>query len=275
VAVPGSATTPQIVVTPGDRSLSTTWSHPTATRFQFRYKLASATSWKWDQSTTSTSRLLTGLTNGASYHIEVRLLLGSTWQAWNRATAVPGGSGGPTATPPPIVSPASGTFVGSLSVTMSSSEGGEIRYTLDGSDPDASSPVYSAPVVVTSTTTVKARVYPTSGDPSAVTTRLYTLSTGGGGDTVTVPGSSTLASITVTPGDRTLTATWFNPNAVKYQFRYKLASSSSGWKWDTATTATTRVVTGLVNGTAYDIEVRVLFGGTWKPWNRATATPAP
>ncbi len=128
-------------------------------------------------------------------------------------------------------------------------------------------------ILVTSTTTVKARVFPLTGEPSAVTTRTYTLSAGGGGGTISVPGSATLPSIDVTPGNGSLAIGWDHPDAVKYQLRYKLASSTRGWSWDPPTTATTRTIPGLSNGTAYDVQVRVLFGGSWKPWNTATATP--
>ncbi len=274
VSVPGSATTPSITVTPADQRLTATWDHPSATKFQFRYKTASSASgWKWDAATTQKTRTVTGLTNGTAYDIQVRILLGGIWQDWNTATATPGTSG-PPATPAPSVSPASGNFSLLQSVTMSTSvAGGVIRYTLDGNDPGPTSDVYGSAILLTATTTVKARVFPLTGDPSAVTTRTYTLSTGGGGGVVSVPGSATLPSIDVTPGNRSLSVAWNHPKAVKYQLRYKLGSSASGWVWDPTTTDTSRTLTGLTNGVAYDVQVRVLYGGTWKPWNTATATP--
>ncbi len=276
VTVPGTATTPSIEVTPSDRTLAVTWNHPTATKFQLRYKTASSASgWKWDAATTAKARTLTALTNGIAYDVQVRILIGGTWQAWNTATATPGG-GGPGVTAPPSVNPASGNFSLTQSVTMSTAvPGGVIRYTTDGIDPGPTSDIYTSALLLTSTTTVKARVFPLAGDPSAVVTRVYTLSTGGGGGggVVTVPGSATLPSIEVTPGDRSLAVAWDHPTAVKFQMRYKLASKAAGWVWNPASTATSRTITGLVNGTAYNVEVRVLIGGSWKPWNRATASP--
>ena len=59
----------------------------------------------------------------------------------------------------PTISPADGTFnIGeSLEVTITSVEdGATIRYTLDGNDPTEESDVYSAPISITETTTVKA-----------------------------------------------------------------------------------------------------------------------
>ena len=54
--------------------------------------------------------------------------------------------------------PASGSLIdGSLSVTLSTGKSGtSIRYTLDGSTPTLSSPLYSSPIKITSTRTIKA-----------------------------------------------------------------------------------------------------------------------
>jgi hypothetical protein len=79
-------------------------------------------------------------------------------------------------------------FIGSKTVTMTcASPKSEIRYTLDGSDPTPNSRLYAAPVVLTTSTTVKARsmrpgttVMPTvmSGtDVSIATEALYDLAT--------------------------------------------------------------------------------------------------
>ncbi len=48
------------------------------------------------------------------------------------------------------------TFVETLSVTLVAGEGAEVRYTLDGTTPDANSTLYTAPITLTETTTVKA-----------------------------------------------------------------------------------------------------------------------
>lgn len=58
-------------------------------------------------------------------------------------------------------SPASGTpIAGSLTVTLTPGKAGlPIRYTLDGSDPTASSPLYTEPLTITEATTVKAATF--------------------------------------------------------------------------------------------------------------------
>src|SRR5258705_8422940 len=69
------------------------------------------------------------------------------------------GAGG---TPPPKVatptfSPAGGTYSQSQTVTISdATSGATIYYTTDGSTPTTSSTVYSAPISVTQTTTIRA-----------------------------------------------------------------------------------------------------------------------
>ena len=57
----------------------------------------------------------------------------------------------------PAFSPASGTYLASVSVSISTTTtGATIRYTTDGSTPSATSPQYTGPFVLTRTTTVRA-----------------------------------------------------------------------------------------------------------------------
>ena len=74
-------------------------------------------------------------------------------------------------------------FTESTQVTMSAESGAQIRYTTDGSTPTAQSPLYSAPITLTDTTTVKA-IAIKNGVSSSVTSRTYTKggNAGGGGD---------------------------------------------------------------------------------------------
>ncbi len=63
---------------------------------------------------------------------------------------------------------------------MSAESGAQIRYTVDGSTPTASSSLYSAPITLTETTTVKA-IAIKDGVSSSVTSRTYTKGGNGGG----------------------------------------------------------------------------------------------
>lgn len=73
-------------------------------------------------------------------------------------------------------------FTGPQSVTIScATVGATIHYTKDGTEPTAFSPVYSAPLSLTSTTTVKAIAVKTDMNNSAIATATFTKYSGGGG----------------------------------------------------------------------------------------------
>lgn len=100
----------------------------------------------------------------------------------------------PAPTPSPSVSAPviSGTtpFESSTSVTMTAESGAEIRYTLDGTAPSASSSLYSSAITLNATTTVKA-IAIKDGVMSSVTTKVFTKSEEPSGDlSITVDGVS-------------------------------------------------------------------------------------
>jgi alpha-tubulin suppressor-like RCC1 family protein len=113
-------------------------------------------------------------------------------------------SSGTTASP--TFSPAAGTFAAAPLVAISTTTAGaSIRYTVDGSTPTATSPLYVYPFVVDATTTVKAVAFKAGYTASSVTTGAYavdattaaatpTLAPGGGlyttNQTVTITGAS-------------------------------------------------------------------------------------
>ena len=77
----------------------------------------------------------------------------------------------------PSIEPASGSYAGTVSVTMSSTqEGAVIRYTTNGATPIATSTPYTGPVPISQTSTVKAKVFHSSYTTSAETSRTYTMS---------------------------------------------------------------------------------------------------
>ncbi len=82
----------------------------------------------------------------------------------------------PTTLPAPAIYPSSGDFAGSLSVYIGSTVlGAEVRYTTDGSEPTASSPLYTTAIEVTQSATVKARVYLDGYTPSPVTSATFNI----------------------------------------------------------------------------------------------------
>lgn len=72
----------------------------------------------------------------------------------------PNGKGFVEAAPRPLFSLPSGTYVDARNVEISTElAGGVIHYTVDGTQPTESSPVYAAPIAVTGPTRITARVY--------------------------------------------------------------------------------------------------------------------
>ena len=91
----------------------------------------------------------------------------------------------------PTFNPAGGTYTTAQNVTIAcATAGADIRYTLDGSNPTASSALYTGPVAISATTTVKA-VAIKDGQLSDVATATYTIDSGSPVD----PGEATLTPI--------------------------------------------------------------------------------
>lgn len=87
---------------------------------------------------------------------------------------------GVTTAAPATFTPAPGTYVNSVTVSMATTEtGATIRYTTDGSTPDGTDTAYTVPLVLSATTTLKAIVIKAGLQNSVVTTGVYTISTGG------------------------------------------------------------------------------------------------
>ena len=72
------------------------------------------------------------------------------------------------------IEPHGGTFVDSVNITLQSFvEGGEIRYTVDGSTPTETSPLYSDAFELTDSTTVKSRVFHTELSDTPIDTAIF------------------------------------------------------------------------------------------------------
>lgn len=87
-----------------------------------------------------------------------------------------------TTAPVTTASPAGGTFSSSVTVSLARNESGTTYYTTNGTTPTTSSPVYTAPLTFSATTTLKYFSRDAAGNSEAVKTQTYTISgtTGGG-----------------------------------------------------------------------------------------------
>jgi hypothetical protein len=77
---------------------------------------------------------------------------------------------------PPTLSRPGGTYNAPLAVALHDSEpGAAIHYTLDGSEPDASDPLYQAPIEITDTKIVRARAFKDGFTRSITAQEVYTI----------------------------------------------------------------------------------------------------
>lgn len=80
---------------------------------------------------------------------------------------------------PPTLSPGGGSYTDSITVTIATTTAGAtIRYTINGSTPDASSALYTGAITLTQDTTLRAKAYKEAMNPSAVTTATYVIEGG-------------------------------------------------------------------------------------------------
>jgi hypothetical protein len=94
----------------------------------------------------------------------------NAWYYWSGAIT-------DTTAPTVTMSPAAGLYNTSKSVTLTVNETATIYYTTDGSTPTTSSTVYSAPISISATTTLKYFAKDTAGNSSAVQTAVFTIDT--------------------------------------------------------------------------------------------------
>ncbi|MCB5271053.1 MAG: chitobiase/beta-hexosaminidase C-terminal domain-containing protein [Candidatus Cloacimonetes bacterium] len=111
----------------------------------------------------------------------------------------------------PGFDPPAGSYTSAQNVTIScATPGAQIRYTISGEEPTASSTLYSAPVPISSTTTLKAKAFLAGWEPSTTATGIYAITS-----TVATPALSPVAGTYTTAQNVVITCS--TPGA---QMRY-------------------------------------------------------
>jgi len=88
----------------------------------------------------------------------------------------PNSTGGAGFAPPVVMSRPGGTFRSTFQLTLATaSPTATIRYTLDGSAPTASSPLYTAPITISTTSRIRARAFESSLLPGPIQSESYIL----------------------------------------------------------------------------------------------------
>lgn len=136
----------------------------------------------------------------------------------------------------PTFLPAAGSYGSAQSVTLTGPSGASIRYTLDGSEPSSHSPLYTGPIAVAVTTTVKAIAQHNGYRNSATAAAAYTIAAA---SATWSTSDAAAGSFTLTGSDRTAQKTagsagaWKTVRATqsraagKFYFEIKVAVSSS------------------------------------------------
>jgi hypothetical protein len=108
------------------------------------------------------------------YHANQRIIVDGIRVATTWADAV-APAGQVTRVSTPNINPGGGSFTSPVQVAISSAtEGAAIYYTTDGSDPDQSKTVYTGPITISSTTTLKVIAYKSGLDASSIAAATYT-----------------------------------------------------------------------------------------------------
>ncbi|MDA8014672.1 MAG: fibronectin type III domain-containing protein [Gammaproteobacteria bacterium] len=271
---PGAPQSPS--VTPGDGRLTLSWTRPAdnggagISGFRLRWKLASATTFDPADTRTGisfTQRLITGLTNGETYDVEISLRNSEgfgaavTLQA-TLSSGPPGAPQSPTATPVNAglqvawSAPASN---GGLAITNY-----RLRWKLASAANFASGDTRTVGASVTSATITGL------ANGSRYDVEIAAQNSAGFGAAATVQGApkpvapSAPQNPTATSGNGELQIAWSAPAdnggaaITNYRVRWKLASATTFASGDTATVGATtlaRTITGLTNRSAYDVEI--------------------
>jgi fibronectin type 3 domain-containing protein len=148
----------------------------------------------------ATSPTISGLSEGL-YEVTVTDALGA--KATRATYLIPGASmGAPVGVTPPYqvfapnFSPVGGTYTTAQAVTLScATPGANIRYTLDGSNPsDTAGFLYTGPISVDGTTTLRAVAFKTGLKPSAVESATYIIADDPVNAKFVIPSSAVTAS---------------------------------------------------------------------------------
>ncbi|NBX75308.1 MAG: fibronectin type III domain-containing protein, partial [Proteobacteria bacterium] len=278
---------------PGNTQVSLSWNAPASdggsaiTDYVIEYSSNNGTSWTTfsDGTSTSTSSVVSGLTNGTAYIFRVAAVNAAGPQGYSPSSlsiipfTIPGAPTGATGTP--------GNTQVSLSWTAPSSNGGSaitdyvIQYSSNSGTSwstfsDGTSTSTSA--TVTGLTNGTAYIFQVAAVNAAGT---GSYSTGSASVTpYTNPGAPT--GVIGTAGNTQVSLSWTAPSSNggsainDFVIQY---SSNSGTSWTTfsdgTSTATSAIVTGLTNGTAYIFQVAAVNAAGTGSYSSSSASVTP
>ena len=280
-ATTGPANSPTgVTAAPGNASIALSWDSPPSgygiTMHRYRYEVTDSGSWtSWTElSAATTTATITGLTNGTSYRIGLAAKTSAGWSATVHASATPldatpttapttpapkaaappgapGGlkaSGGHGSVDLSWTDPADNTITGYRYRTKTGSGGYGSWQTITG----AGASTVSHTITGLTATGTGYDIELQAGNSAGWSTAARASATTGLAQSPT--------GVAATPRNNSVVLSWDAPPArygiLRYQHRHKKTSSSSWSSWTrTSASATDATITGLTNGTGYDIEL--------------------
>lgn len=183
------------------------------------------------------------------------------WSLYNGGT--------PQTVATPVLSPGGGTYTAAQNVTITcSTVGSTIRYTLNGSEPTASSAAYTGAIAISSTTTVKAKAFLSGMNDSQTAATTYTINKS---DTTAAPAFSPAGGTYYGNVDVTLTCATGNAT-----IRYTTDGTTPGAasKVYTGAIAVTATTTIKAYATASNLKDSAVVSSTYTISKNQTGLPA-
>ena len=275
-AIPSKPNAPSLST--GNGQITASWSAPSSnagalTHYDLRHRRVGTSSWTQIDGITSRSRTVTGLSNGRSYEFQVRAANAIGDGAWSDSmTATPATV--PSAPSAPTLQTGNGQLTASWdepSANGASITHYDLQHRISGSwtlveNISGTSRTISG---LTNGTAYQVRVRAANSAGDGAWSATATATPGA------VPNAPSAPSLSSASGQ--ITAAWSAPGnngaaITHYDLRHRAGSGS--WTQIDGISGTSRTVTGLTNGTEYDVQVRAANSRGDGPWSTtATATP--
>ena len=283
-AAPGA---PTVSATAGSTmSLDVSWTapgntgKPAITSYDLRYRVGSSGSWTdGPQDETGTASAISGLAEGTGYQVQVRASNAEGDGAWSAAgtgstgsTPTPGNNApefpSATATHEVPENSVAGTNVGGVIPAATDADGDSLTYTMEGAD--AASFAFNASTRQITTITGVDYNYEATKNSYAVTVRVSDGAASASVDvTIAVtdedepPAAPGAPTVSATAGSTmSLDVSWTAPGntgkpaITSYDLRYRVGSSGSWTDGPQDETGTASAISGLAEGTGYQVQVR-------------------
>ena len=271
----------------GNAQLAVSWTAPAnngsaVTDYDVRYSSDVGATWtEWNANNTGTtlSATITGLTNGMSYQVQARAANARGDGPWSTSTTAQAGA--PDAPDAPMLS--AGSSQTSVTWSAPADNGSaitdyDVRYSSD------SGATWTELADNTNSTALSATIGSlTNGTSYQVQVRAANARGDGAWSAsaaVKAGAPATPAAPALVPGLTQLAASWTAPanngSAITdYDVRYKTAAASTWTEWNASNTGTTTsaTITGLITGTAYQVQARATNSVGDSAWS-ASATSA-